>query len=93
MDASVKQKRRWLIEFALASLIPIVVVGLLLGEAIHSQAKTRATAMARQEAQMVGDVAFRRVLGPGTYRAVLVATDAAGNASAPKRLGFKIVRR
>jgi len=35
----------------------------------------------------------RRVLGPGTYRAVLVATDAAGNASAPKRLGFKVVRR
>src|SRR4051794_10549139 len=66
MDASVKQKRRWLIEFALASLVPIVVVGLFLGEAIHSQAKTRATAMARQEAQMVGDVAFRRVLGPGT---------------------------
>jgi CSLREA domain-containing protein len=35
----------------------------------------------------------RRVLKPGNYRAVLVATDAANNASAPKRLGLRIVRR
>jgi hypothetical protein len=32
-------------------------------------------------------------LKPGTYRATLRATDAAGNASALKRLSFKVVRR
>jgi hypothetical protein len=32
-------------------------------------------------------------LKPGSYRLTLVATDAAGNASKPKRLTFKVVRR
>jgi CSLREA domain-containing protein len=35
----------------------------------------------------------RRALKPGRYRATLVATDAAGNASAPKRLRLRVVRR
>lgn len=35
----------------------------------------------------------RKALKPGRYRAVLIATDAAGNRSAPKRLTFKVVRR
>ena len=35
----------------------------------------------------------RKALKPGSYRASLVATDAAGNASAAKRLTFKVVRR
>jgi hypothetical protein len=32
-------------------------------------------------------------LAPGSYRAAVVATDAAGNKSAPRRLSFKVVRR
>jgi hypothetical protein len=35
----------------------------------------------------------RRRLKPGRYRATLVATDAARNASKPKRLRFRVVRR
>ncbi len=35
----------------------------------------------------------RRSLSPGKYRATLVATDAAGNRSALRRLNFKIVKR
>jgi CSLREA domain-containing protein len=35
----------------------------------------------------------KRALSPARYRATLVATDAGGNASAPKRLTFRIVRR
>lgn len=35
----------------------------------------------------------RRALKPGRYRASLVATDAAGNHSLPKRLTFRVVRR
>jgi hypothetical protein len=34
----------------------------------------------------------RRTLGPGRYRATLVATDAAGNASSAVRASFRIVR-
>ena len=34
----------------------------------------------------------KRALSPGRYRATLVARDAAGNASRPKRLAFRIVR-
>jgi hypothetical protein len=34
----------------------------------------------------------KKTLRPGTYRATLVATDAAGNRSLPKRLKFRIVR-
>jgi hypothetical protein len=34
----------------------------------------------------------RRALKPGRYRATLVATDAAGNRSAAKRLRFRVVR-
>ena len=35
----------------------------------------------------------KRALSPARYRATLIATDAAGNASTPKRLTFRIVRR
>jgi hypothetical protein len=35
----------------------------------------------------------RKRLRPGRYRATLVARDAAGNASKPKRLKFRVVRR
>ena len=63
MDTSVKQKRRWLIEFGLVSLIPVLIVGLFLGQSIRSHAEQRATRAAQHEAQLVGDVAVRRVLG------------------------------
>jgi hypothetical protein len=35
----------------------------------------------------------RRVLTPGDYRLTLIARDAAGNVSQPKRLTFRVVRR
>jgi hypothetical protein len=35
----------------------------------------------------------KRALKPGSYRATLMATDAAGNKSAPKTVTFRIVRR
>ncbi len=35
----------------------------------------------------------QRSLRPGEYRATLVATDAAGNRSAPRRLKFEVVKR
>jgi hypothetical protein len=35
----------------------------------------------------------RKALKPGSYRAALVAVDAAGNKSSAKRVGFKVVKR
>jgi hypothetical protein len=35
----------------------------------------------------------RRALRLGRHRAVLTAVDAAGNRSAPARVGFRVVRR
>jgi diguanylate cyclase (GGDEF)-like protein len=63
VEASFKQKRRWLVEFSLVSLVPIVLLGLFLGQAIHSHASGRANLAAQEEAQLVGELAFRRVLG------------------------------
>jgi diguanylate cyclase (GGDEF)-like protein len=63
VETSVKQKRRWLVEFALVSLIPVLVVGLFLGRAIHSHAEESATRSAQHQAELVAEIAFRRPLG------------------------------
>jgi len=34
----------------------------------------------------------KRTLRPGRYRAVITATDAAGNCSTPRRTSFRIMR-
>ena len=62
MEASSKQKRRWLVEFGLVSLIPIVLLGLFLGQAINSNARNSATSAARDRARSVGELAFGRAL-------------------------------
>jgi diguanylate cyclase (GGDEF)-like protein len=66
VETSVKQKRRWLVEFGALSLIPVLVVGLFLGQSVRSHAQESATRSAQHEAQLVAELAFRRVLGPGT---------------------------
>ena len=63
MDANVKQKRRWLIEFGLISLVPMILLGIFLSQTLGSQARERAIASARAEARLVSDLALRRVVG------------------------------
>jgi diguanylate cyclase (GGDEF)-like protein len=63
VEASVKQKRRWLIEFGLISLVPVLLLGFFLGQAIKSHAEDRAIATAQQRARLVGDLAVRGTLG------------------------------
>ena len=46
----------------------------------------------RNRKRFSGRIAGRR-LSPGRYRATLVATDAAGNASKPKRVAFRVVKQ
>jgi diguanylate cyclase (GGDEF)-like protein len=56
VDTSVFQKRRWLIEFGLVCLIPVVLLGLFLFSTLKSNVQTRAIADAREQARLVSDV-------------------------------------
>ena len=58
MDTSVQQKRRWLIEFGLASLIPMIVLGLVLSSTLKSTVRSHELTSARQNAQVVAYVPF-----------------------------------
>src|SRR6059058_3751978 len=62
MDTSVQQKRRWLIEFGLASLIPMIVLGLVLSATLKSTIRTHELSSARQDAQVVTYVAVQNAL-------------------------------
>jgi diguanylate cyclase (GGDEF)-like protein len=63
VEATVKQKRRWLIEFGLISLVPVVLLAVYLSQTLAGQARDRAIASGRAEARLVADVAVRRALG------------------------------
>ncbi|TMM09439.1 MAG: EAL domain-containing protein [Actinobacteria bacterium] len=63
MEASVKQKRRWLIEFGLVSLVPVLLVGLFLGQAIRSSISGSVVDAASDRAQAVADLEVQRALG------------------------------
>ncbi|HKP91035.1 MAG TPA: EAL domain-containing protein [Thermoleophilaceae bacterium] len=65
MDTSVKQKRRWLIEFGLASLVPVFLLGLFLSQAIRSHSEDRAIGAAQHKAQLVADLAVQRSFESG----------------------------
>jgi hypothetical protein len=47
----------------------------------------------RERAHRLQRAHRRKALKPGSYRAVIVATDAAGTAGRPVTLAFRVVRR
>lgn len=57
-----------------------------------TKGKFAAIAVAGVNSHKFSGIIGKRTLAPGVYRAVLVATDAAGNASKRKLIRFKIVR-
>ena len=59
------------------------------GKAVRFAMKAKAGANKKKFSGRIG----KKALKPGRYRLTLVATDAAGNRSAPKRLTFRVVRR
>ncbi|MBV9212467.1 MAG: EAL domain-containing protein [Actinobacteria bacterium] len=63
MEVSVKQKRRWLIEFALVSLVPVLLVGVFVAQAIRSNVGSARIASARDRAQVLAADALHRGLG------------------------------
>jgi diguanylate cyclase (GGDEF)-like protein len=56
VNASFFQKRRWLVEFGIVCLIPIVLLGLFLMQTLKSNVKGRAISNAREQARLVADV-------------------------------------
>jgi diguanylate cyclase (GGDEF)-like protein len=76
VDANVKQKRRWLVEFGLVSLIPMILLGVYLAQTLASQARERALGQARAEARLVSDLALRRVVGDELNPADAVSSEA-----------------
>jgi diguanylate cyclase (GGDEF)-like protein len=66
MDTSLQQKRRWLIEFGLASLIPMIVLGLVLSSTLKGTIRQHELASARHDAQVVGYVAVQNTLAGTT---------------------------
>src|SRR5947207_11483421 len=63
MDAYIPEKRRWLIEFGLASLIPLIVVGIVLSSALKGTVRQHEISSARQDAEVVTFVAVQNVIG------------------------------
>src|SRR3954453_10830213 len=55
---SVFQKRRWMIEFGLVCLIPIVLIGVFLLQTLKANVESRAIANAREQARLIADVGF-----------------------------------
>ncbi|MEA2413042.1 MAG: diguanylate cyclase [Thermoleophilaceae bacterium] len=56
------QKRRWLVEFGLVCLIPIVLLGLFLMQTLKSNVEGRALSNAREQARLVTDVGLASTL-------------------------------
>ena len=50
------QKRRWLVEFGMVCLIPIVLIGMFLMQTLKANVKGRALSNAREQARLVTDI-------------------------------------
>src|SRR5690242_4616389 len=56
------QQRRWLVEFGLVCLIPIVLLGMFLMQTLKSNVEGRAVSNAREQARLVADVGLGTAL-------------------------------
>src|SRR4051812_12962375 len=62
MNMSFFKKRRWLVEFGVVCLIPIVLLGMFLMQTLKANVKARALSNAREQARLVSDVGLRTAL-------------------------------
>ena len=95
MEGSVKQKRRWLVQFGLVSLVPLILFGAFLAQTLASQARERSIASARAEARLVADLTLRPVLGDELDPGEAVTTEAEAaldRAAIAARTGSEVVR-
>jgi diguanylate cyclase (GGDEF)-like protein len=59
-----RHKRRWLIEFGVVSLVPIIVLGLIVAQSMRSSIRDRAIDRAEQESVVVSKLAIEPQLAP-----------------------------
>jgi diguanylate cyclase (GGDEF)-like protein len=62
-----RQKLRWLFEFGIVSLVPIVVLGLAVAQSLRSSIRDRALDRAQQEAVVVSKLALEPQLSANDY--------------------------
>jgi diguanylate cyclase (GGDEF)-like protein len=66
VDNAFTQQRRWLIEFGLLCLVPIILLGLFLQNTLQKNVESRAIGNAREQARLVNDLGFRVPLSART---------------------------
>src|SRR5215212_2173694 len=70
VNMSFFQKRRWLVEFGVVCLIPIVLLGLFLMGTLKANVKGRALSNAREQARLVTDVGLGTALSGSQQQAL-----------------------
>src|SRR5947209_18468005 len=58
VHANIKQKRRWLAEFGVVCLLPIVVLGLIVQQTLKHDVSGRVLSNSREEARLIANVGF-----------------------------------
>src|SRR3954451_6982925 len=88
-----RQKRRWLIEFGIVSLVPVVVLGLIVGQSLRGSIRDRALDTAKQEAVVATQLAIEPQLSENDFDRELAAGKAAriDSAGSEGSLGRRIV--
>src|SRR5215212_17396 len=66
-----RQKRRWLIEFGLVSLVPVIVLGLIVAQSLRGSIRERALDRAKQEAVMAAQLAIEPQLSSDDFDGAL----------------------
>ncbi|HET9013407.1 MAG TPA: diguanylate cyclase, partial [Gemmatimonadaceae bacterium] len=66
MEKHLTQQRRWLIEFGLLCLVPILLLGVFLQNTLEKNVESRAVGNAREQARLVNDLGFRVPLSART---------------------------
>src|SRR3954468_11470867 len=66
-----RQKRRWLIEFGVVSLVPVIVLGLVVAQSLRGSIRERALDRAKQESVVAAQLAIEPVLSSNDFNGTL----------------------
>ena len=71
METSRTQKRKWLLEFSAISLVPILLLGVVLEQAMRGGVRDKALTEASHRAEIISRLGFERQISPDELIAVL----------------------
>src|SRR3954470_4662240 len=66
-----RQKRRWLIEFGVVSLVPVIVLGLIVAQTLRGSIRERALDQAKQDAVLASQLAIEPALSSNDFDSTL----------------------